>query len=329
MVEAVRQLTYREAINEALRQALERDPRVFVMGEDVGVFGGIYGFTAGLMEAFGEDRVFDTPISEVVMPGIGVGAAMTGTRPVVEIENIDWITLASDGIINSAAKFHYMSGGNFSVPLVIMTPEGAGRGGAAHHSQSFHALFMHIPGIKIAIPSTPYDAKGLLTTAIEDDNAVIYIVNRMLIADKGDVPEEYYKIPFGEAAVRHEGEDVTIIATHRMVIKALAVAEELADKGTSVEVIDPRTLYPLDKETIINSVKKTGRLITVDEGCKTNGVGSEIAAIVAEEAIDYLQAPVVRVAAPMVVIPYSRLLEDLYVPSEDNIKEAIRKVLEY
>ncbi|MDH5696618.1 MAG: alpha-ketoacid dehydrogenase subunit beta [Dehalococcoidia bacterium] len=325
----MRELTYREAINETLRQALARDSKVFVMGEDIGVFGGIYAVTTGLMAEFGEERVIDTPIAEVVMAGIGAGAAMTGMRPIVEIENMDWITLAMDGIINSAAKLRYMSGGSVRVPLVIRTPQGAGRGGAAQHSQSFHALFMNIPGLKIAVPSTPYDAKGLLNTAIEDENTVLYIEHRMLYAVKGDVPEEYYKIPFGEAAVRKEGKDVTIVATQRMAVKALTAAEELASEGIDIEVIDPRTLCPLDKATILDSVKKTGRLITVDEGCKTNGVGSEIAAIIAEEAIDYLEAPIIRLAPPMVVIPYSRLLENLYLPDENKIKEAINQVLKY
>jgi pyruvate dehydrogenase E1 component beta subunit len=325
----MRELTYREAINETLRQALARDSRVFLMGEDISVFGGIYAVTTGLMAEFGEERVIDTPIAEVVMAGIGAGAAMTGMRPIVEIENIDWITLAMDGIINAAAKLRYMSGGSVRVPLVIRTPEGAGRGGAAQHSQSFHPLFMNIPGLKIAVPSTPYDAKGLLNTAIEDENTVLFIEHRMLYAVKGDVPEEYYKVPFGEAAVRKEGKDVTIVATQRMAFKALAVAEELASEGIDVEVIDPRTLCPLDKATILDSVSKTGRLITVDEGCKTSGVGSEIAAIIAEEAIDYLEAPIIRLAPPMVVIPYSRLLENLYLPDENKIKEAINQVLKY
>lgn len=325
----MRQLTYREAITETLRQALARDPKVFLMGEDIGVFGGIYGVTTGLHDEFGDTRVMDIPISEVVMVGIGAGAAITGTRPVVEIENIDWITLAMDGIVNTAAKYMYMSGGKIKVPLVIRTPQGAGRGGAAQHSQSFHSLFMNIPGIKIAMPSTAYDAKGLLNTALEDENPVLFIEHRMLYTFKEDVPEEYYTIPFGKAAIRLEGKDITVVATQRMAHLAVSAAEKLFSKGVSVEIIDPRTLCPLDKDTIINSVCKTGRLLIVDEACKVNGVGSEFSAIVAEEAIDYLKAPIVRLAPPMVVIPYSRILENLYLPDEDKIQEAIIQLLRY
>ena len=323
----MRELTYRQAVNETLREALARDPRTFIMGEEIGVMGGFFGTSGGLLQEFGEERVMDMPISEVVMPGIGVGAAVTGMRPIVDLQNIDFVMLSVDGLVNTAAKLRYMSGGNVKVPVTFLVLEGAGRGAAAQHSQTLHALFMHIPGLKIAIPSTPYDAKGLLNTAIEDENPVLYIQHRVLYGMKGDVPEGYYKIPFGEAAVRREGEDITIVATHRMLDRALAVAEELASQGISIEVIDPRTLCPLDKETILNSVRKTGRLVTVDEGCKVNGFGSEVAAIVAEEAVDYLQGPVIRVAAPMVPVPYGPVLEEQYVPDERKIREAVVKVM--
>lgn len=325
----MRELTYAQAINETLRQALARDPRVFLMGEDIGVYGGVWQVTVGLQAEFGEDRVIDTPISETAIVGAGVGAAVTGMRPIVEIMMIDFIGVAMDEIYNEAAKLHYMSGGGLKVPLVIRTACGVGKGGAAQHAQSLYALFMHAPGLKIAIPSTPYDAKGLLNTAIEDENPVIFAEHKRLYRTKGEVPEEYYKIPFGEAAVRREGQDITIVATLTMVAKALTVAEELAGEGISIEVIDPRTLCPLDKETIIDSVRKTGKLITVDEGCKTNGIGSEIAAIIAEEAVDYIQAPIIRVAAPMTPVPYSTPLEEFYIRDEGNIKEAISRILQY
>ena len=325
---SVRELTYAKAVCEALRQAMARDPRVFLMGEDVGVYGGIFHVTDGLLEEFGEERVIDTPISEVALPGIACGAAMNGMRPVLEIMFGDFLTLAMDGIVNQAAKTFYMSGGKTPVPLVVRTTGGAGGGAGAQHSQSLHGLFMHFPGLKIAIPSTPYDAKGLLLSAIEDNNPVLFVEDRMLYGAKGEVPEEYYTIPFGQAAVRRQGEDVTVVATFGMVAKALAVAGELAREGISIEVIDPRTLFPLDKDTIIGSVKKTGRLVTVDEGYKTSGVGSEIAAIVAEEAVEYLQAPIMRVAAPMVPVPGSPVLEKAFIPDEGNIKEAIDRVLE-
>jgi len=325
----MRELTFGRAINEALRQAMVRDPSVFLIGEDIGLYEGSFGVTAGLIKEFGEDRVIDTPLMEVALPGVGAGAAITGMRPVIEFMFMDWITLGFDGIFNQVAKLFFMSGGQTNVPMVIRTTIGAGRGAGAHHAQSLHALFMHAPGIKIVVPSTPYDAKGLLNTALEEENPVLYLEHRGLYPTKGDVPEEYYKVPFGQAAVRREGSDVTIVATFTMVHKALAVAEELASEKISIEVIDPRTLCPLDKETIVSSLEKTGRLITVDEGCKTNGVGSEIAAVVAEESIDCLLAPIIRVAAPMTPVPYSAVLEKSYIPDEGNIKDAVSKVLQY
>jgi len=325
----MREILYREALNEALRQNLERDERVFIMGEDVGMFGGIFQITAGLYKDFGEDRVMDTPISESAIIGSGIGAAINGMRPVVEIMNVDFLPACMDQVANQAAKMRYMYGGQVTIPLVIRSSCGAGRGAAAQHSQVLHGLFMHIPGLKIAVPSTPYDAKGLLNTAIQDNNPVMFFEDKMLYNIKGPVPEEYYTIPFGQADVKREGADVTIVATFRMVHKALTVAEELEKEGIDIEVIDPRTLCPLDKETVIASVKKTGKLITVDEGNKSNGFGSEIAAIISEEAVEYLQAPIVRVAAPMTPVPYGPTLEKFYIPDEGNIKEAVQRVMAY
>ncbi|OGP60484.1 MAG: hypothetical protein A2162_00310 [Deltaproteobacteria bacterium RBG_13_52_11b] len=325
----MREITFREALNEALKQNLQRDERIFIMGEDVGCFGGIFQVTAGLMEEFGPDRVIDTPISESAIVGGGIGAALNGMRPIVELMNIDFTLVCMDQIANQAAKMRYMFGGQMNIPLVIRTPSGAGRGAAAHHSQSLHALFMHIPGLKIAAPSNPHDAKGLLNTAVLDENPVLFIEDKMLYNMKGPVPEEYYTIPFGQASVKREGRDITIVATFRMVNKALSVAQELSEKGLEIEVVDPRTLCPLDKSTILASVRKTGKLITVDEGTRCNGFGSEIAAIVAEEAIECLQAPVIRVSAPMTPVPYGPTLEKFYIPSEENIKEAVNRLMGY
>ncbi len=325
----MREITFKEALNEALRQNLERDERVFVMGEDVGVYGGVFQVTAGLMDQFGKDRVIDTPISESAIIGGGIGSAINGMRPIVEIMNIDFAPVCMDQIINQAAKMRYMFGGQVKIPLVIRMSSGAGRGAAAQHSQSLHALFMHTPGLKIAVPSDPYDAKGLLNTAIQDDNPVVFIEDKMLYNVSGPVPEEYYTVPFGQANVKREGRDATVVATFRMVQKALNVAEELSQSGVDLEVIDPRTLCPLDKKTIIESIIKTGKLVTVDEGNKSNGFGSEIAAIAAEEAVGYLEAPIARVAAPMVPVPYGPTLEKFYIPDENNIKEAIERVMAY
>ena len=325
----MREITFREALNEALRQCMQKDERIILLGEDIGYFGGLFQVTAGLMKEFGEDRVMDTPISESAILGGGIGAAINGMRPVVEIMNIDFTLVCMDQIVNQAAKLRYMFGGQISIPLVIRTSSGAGRGAAAQHSQSLHALYMHIPGLKIAIPSTPHAAKGLLNTAIQDNNPVLFIEDKMLYNIKGPVPEDNYMVPFGEAAIKREGRDITIVATFRMVHKALKVAEEVSREGVEIEVIDPQTICPLDKETIINSVKKTGKLITVDEGNKVNGFGSEIAAIVAEEALEFLTAPIVRLAAPMTPVPYSPTLEKYYIPNKDNIKEGIKRVMAY
>jgi len=325
----MREITYAQAINEALASNLEKDERVFLMGEDIGKYGGLFQVTVGLLDRFGPERVIDTPISETGFVGAAIGAAMTGMRPVVEIEFLDVTTCAMDMIVNQMAKIHYMFGGHGKVPMVLRTPMGAGRGGAAQHSQSFHAFFLHIPGLYVVTPSTPYDAKGLLNMAILDENPVIFIEHKMLYVTTGPVPEEYYTLPFGKADIKREGKDVTIVATHAMVRRSLAVAEEFEKEGIEIEVIDPRTLRPLDKESILESVKKTGRLIVADEGTVSCGVASEISAWIAEEAIEYLQAPILRVGSPDTPIPFSRPLEKIYVPDEGNVRESINKMKEY
>ncbi len=325
----MRELTFREAIVESLRQNLQRDKRIFLLGEDIGTFGGIYQCTAGLLEEFGEDRVIDSPISESAIVGGGIGAAMVGMRPVVEIICIDFTLVCMDQIANQAAKMHYMFGGKIKIPLVIRTVGGAGRGAAAHHAQSLHGMHMHFPGIKIVAAATPYDVKGLLNTSILDDNPVLFIEDRGLYNIKDVVPEEYYTVPFGEAVIRHEGSDITIVATFRMVHKAITVAKELEADGIGIDVIDPRTLCPLDKDTIVKSFRKTGKLIIVDEGYRTNNFGSEVASIIAEEAFEYIRAPIIKVTAPQVPPPYSPVLEKIYIPDENGIKAAISKVMEY
>jgi len=305
-----------------------RDETVFVLGEDVGRhWGGAFRVTKGLAKEFGDERVRDTPISESAIIGVATGAAITGMRPVAEIMFGDLSALAMDQIANQAAKLRYMFGGQAKVPLVIRTPFGAGVNIAAHHSQSLEAWFMHVPGLKVAVPSTPYDAKGLLKTAIRDDNPVMFFEHKLLYSVEGPVPEEEYTVPLGVADVKREGEDVTIFATLYMVHKSLAAAEELSKEGISAEVVDPRTLVPLDKQAIVNSVKKTGRIVIVTEDCKTGGVSAEIAALVAEEAIDYLDAPVKRVAEPDTPIPFSPPLEKFVIPDEKRIIGAVKEVV--
>jgi pyruvate dehydrogenase E1 component beta subunit len=322
----MRQLTYAAALNEALREEMQRDPSIYVAGEDVGTYGGIFGVTAGLLDEFGEKRVKDTPITESAIIGSAVGAAATGLRPVVELMFIDFIGVALDQLYNQAAKMRYMFGGKARLPLVVRTTCGAGMGAAAQHSQCLEAWFMHIPGLRVVMPSTPYDAKGLLTTAIRDDNPVLFIEHKMLYGVEGGVPEESYTIPFGQADVKREGRDVTVVATAAMVHKALAAADELAQEGIEIEVVDPRTLSPLDGEGIIASVKKTHRLVIVHEEVRQAGSGAEIAAIAAEEAFDYLDAPIKRVAAPFTPVPFSPALEGEFIPNEAQIVTAVRQV---
>ncbi|OGP87861.1 MAG: hypothetical protein A2157_10665 [Deltaproteobacteria bacterium RBG_16_47_11] len=325
----MRELTYAQAINEALMENLEKDPRVFLMGEDIGRYGGIFQVTAGLLDKFGPERVIDTPISESGFVGAAVGAAMTGMRPIVEIMFIDFTTCAMDMIVNQMAKIHYMFGGRGKIPMVLRTNIGAGRGAAAQHSQSFHSFFMHIPGLIVVTPSTAYDAKGLLNTAIQEENPVIFIEHKKLYVTKGDVPEEYYAIPFGKAEIKREGKDITLVATHAMVHRSLSVAEEFSKEGIEIEIVDPRTLRPLDKGAILESFKKTGRLIVADEGPVTCGVSAEISAIIAEEAVEYLRAPILRVGSLDTPVPFSPPLEKIYIPDEDNVREAINKMKEY
>ncbi|WP_018086079.1 alpha-ketoacid dehydrogenase subunit beta [Desulfurispora thermophila] len=321
------EMTYSQAINAALREEMRRDSRVFILGEDVGVFGGCFGVTAGLYEEFGPERVLDTPISETAIIGSAVGAAAAGLRPVPEIMFMDFMTVCMDEFFNQAAKMRYMFGGKARVPLTLRTVCGAGLGAAAQHSQSLEAWFVHMPGVKVVMPSTPADAKGLLAASIRDDNPVIFIEHKMLYGISGPVPEGEYTIPLGKADIKREGRDVTVVATSAMVHRALAAAETLAGEGIEVEVVDPRTLVPFDKETLLRSVEKTGRLVIVHEAVKTGGIGGEIAAIVAEEGFDFLDAPIKRVAAPFTPVPFSPPLEAAYIPDENKIIQAIREIV--
>ena len=316
--------TYLQALNDAMRQEMERDPNVFILGEDVGKFGGCFGVTQGLFDQFGERRVRDTPISESAIVGAAAGAASAGLRPIAELMFVDFIGVAMDQLFNQAAKMRFMFGGKAKVPMVLRMPQGAGVNAAAQHSQSLEAWFMHIPGIKVCIPSTPADAKGLLVSAIRDDNPVVFLEHKLLYGIEGEVDDDLYEIPLGSGRVVREGSDVTIVATALMVHRALEAAEILAKDGISVEVVDPRTLVPLDKECILSSVRKTHALVVVQEAVKTAGAGAEIAAMVAEEAIEYLDAPIVRLGAPFCPVPFSPPLEQAYMPSVDKIVEAVR-----
>src|ERR1700733_5811009 len=321
---AVRELTLGEAVREALAEEMRRDPRVFIMGEDVAEAGTAFKVLSGMVKEFGPERVLDTPISEAGFTGIGVGAAMTGLRPVVDIMFGDFAGLIMDQMANQAAKVHYMSGGRWKVPMVLRTTLGATRRSAAQHSQSLHAWFCHIPGLKVVMPSTPYDAKGLLKSAIRDDNPVVFYEDKMMYKLKGPVPEEEYTIPLGVAEVKREGSDITIIATSSMVQVALGAAGLLEESGVSAEVVDPRTLWPLDEQTIIESVKKTSRVIVVDEGYGRYGVTAEIASVIQENAFFDLEAPVKRMGAMHVPIPFSPPLEDVTVPNEKTVADAAR-----
>jgi 2-oxoisovalerate dehydrogenase E1 component len=323
----VRQIQYREALNQALHEEMARDPMVCVWGEDVGRYGGPFQITRGLFEKYGEKRVRDTPISEEGFSGIAVGAAMTGLRPVAEILYIDFSTLAMDQIVNQAAKAHYMFGGKARVPMVVRTQGGGGRGNAAQHSQSLEMWYVHTPGLIVIQPSTPYDAKGLLKSAIRDDNPVIFIEHKLLYNTKGPVPDEEYLIPIGVADVKRPGDDVTVVATSRMVLFALEAAEELAQQGIEAEVIDPRTLKPLDINTIVRSVEKTGRLVVVNEGHLTGGFTAEVAARVQREAFDWLDAPIMQVATEDVPLPYNGCLELEAIPNQQDIINAVLEVV--
>jgi pyruvate/2-oxoglutarate/acetoin dehydrogenase E1 component len=322
-------VTYAEALNEALREEMRRDPTVFVMGEDVAVWGGggVFGVTKGLAEEFGVERVRDTPISEEAIAAVATGAAATGSRPVAEIMYVDFMGLAMEPIVNQAAKLRYMFGGKAKVPMVIRAQEGAGRGNAAQHSQSLEAWFCHIPGLKVVTPSTPADAKGLLKTAIRDDNPVIFLEHKLLYFTKGPVPTNDYVIPLGQADIKRVGKDVTVVGIHTMVEKALKAADQLASEGIELEVIDPRTLVPLDEETIVNSVKKTGRLIVSHEAYGRSGYGAEIVSRVVESAFDYLDAPPQRVVAKDVPLPYAAALEMAALPQVEDLVAAARALV--
>src|SRR6266540_2262190 len=321
-----RELTFAEAIREALAEEMRRDPHVFIVGEDVAEAGTPFKVLSGLVEEFGKNRVVDTPISEPGFSGMGVGAAMTGLRPVVDIMFGDFLTLVMDQVVNQAAKVHYMSGGKMKVPIVFRTTLGATRRSAAQHSQSLHAWVSHIPGLKVAIPSTPYDAKGLLKTAIRDENPVVFFEDKMMYKLTGPVPVEDYTIPFGVADVKLVGEDITLVATSSMIHVAISAAEKLKEIGVSAEVIDPRTTVPLDKQTMIESAKKTSRAIVIDEGYERYGVTAEIASVIADGAFYYLDAPVKRMGAMDVPIPFSPALEDLTVPTEETVFEMAKSL---
>ncbi|HUV08279.1 MAG TPA: alpha-ketoacid dehydrogenase subunit beta [Spirochaetia bacterium] len=323
----MRELTYAEALREAIAEEMRRDDRVFVLGLDVEL-GYAFTVTKGLIDEFGPERVRDTPICEQTIVGMSLGAAITGLRPVAEIQFSDLLTMCMDQICNQAAKVRYMSSGQAKAPLVIRTPGGQWGSFAAQHSQTLDGLFIHIPGLKIAVPSTPYDAKGLLKTAIRLDDPVLFMERKQLYRTKGAVPEEEYTIPFGQADVKREGSDLTLVAIGGMVLPALSAAEKLAGEGIEAQVLDPRTLSPLDRESIIQAVKATGRAVIVEEGCKTGGVGGEIAAIMAEEILDFLDAPIQRVAALDTPIPFHPALEKYVMPSEEKIMSACRKVMQ-
>ena len=321
-------LTYVGAFNEAVRQCMRDDETVFVAGEDVGAFGGVFGSFAGLQKEFGERRVVDTPISEQAIIGLGVGAAVSGLRPIVDLMFMDFICVAMDQIVNQAAKLKYMFGGKATLPLTITTAGGAGLSAAAQHSQSLEAMLCHIPGLKVVYPSNPYDMKGLMVSCIRENNPTIMIKNKRILGVQAAVPEELYAIPLGQAKVVREGTDVTIVAFGRMVTEAETAAKQLAEENISVEIIDPRTLQPLDMDMIVQSVKKTNRVVVVHEAVKFGGLGAEIASQISESAFDYLDAPVGRVAAPFSPVPFSPALESHYVPNAKGIAAGVREALQ-
>ncbi len=323
----MREIEYREAIREAITEEMDKDKDVFLIGEDIGVYAGAFRAYKGLLDKYGPERVINTPISEITIIGAGVGAALTGKRPVAELMFIDFAALAMDQIVNQAAKIRYMTGDSLSVPLVIRTQGGAGRGVAAQHSQSLEAWFYHIPGLKVVMPSTSYDVKGLLKTAIRDNNPVMFIEHKMIYLLKGSVPDEEYTIPFGEADIKREGTDITIVAYSNMLFKSLEAAEQLEKDGISCEVIDPRTLVPLDIDTIIASVEKTNKLVVVTEACRRGSVASDISSIVTEKAFDLLDSPVKIVAGLNTPIPYNSTLEQASIPHTSDIVKAVKELV--
>ena len=323
---SARELTFGQAIKEALAEEMRRDPRIFIIGEDVAEAGTVFKVLAGLVDEFGPERVIDSPISEAGITGLGVGAAMTGMRPVVDLMFGDFMALAMDQIANQAAKVHYMSGGKLRVPMVIRTTLGASRRSAAQHSQSLYAWVAHVPGLKVVLPSTPADAKGLLKSAIRDENPVLFFEDKMMYQLKGSVPERDYTIPLGVADIKRPGSDITLVATSSMVQVALAAAAQLEASGISAEVVDPRTLFPLDGEALVASVRRTGRAIVVDEGYERYGITAEIASVIAEGAFDYLDAPVKRLGALNVPVPFSPTLEDQTVPTPERLTALARSL---
>jgi pyruvate dehydrogenase E1 component beta subunit len=326
----MRTITYLEAVREAMSQEMRQNEDVFILGEDIGVYGGAFGVTRGMIEEFGPERVRNTPISEAAIAGGAVGAALTGMRPILELQFSDFITIAMDQLVNQAAKTRYMFGGKGKVPMVVRTPSGSGTGAAAQHTQSLEAWMAHIPGLKVVQPSTAYDAKGLLKAAMDDDNPVIFYEHKLLYRTECEVPEEQYSIPLGKADIKRKGKDVTIVATAIMVHKALEAAAELEKEGIDVEIVDPRTLVPLDEETIIESVKKTGRVIVVHEAVKRGGFGGEIASMIAEsEAFDYLDAPIKRLGGLAVPTPYNPTLEKAVIPQVPDIIDAVKETVRF
>jgi pyruvate/2-oxoglutarate/acetoin dehydrogenase E1 component len=320
-----REITYLEAVREALTQEMRRDPTVFLLGEDIGVYGGAFGVTFGMLEEFGPERIRDTPISEAAIAGAATGAALMGLRPVMEIMFMDFLTISMNQLVNQAAKMRFMFGGKASIPLVCRAPAGSGTGAAAQHSQSLEAWFVHTPGIKVVAPATPADVKGLLVASIRDNNPVIFMEHKLLYRTKGPVSEDLYAIPLAMADIKREGHDLTIVAYSIMVSRALEAAERLAAEGIEIEVVDPRTLQPLDTETIVRSVSKTGRVLIVHEAPVIGGVGAELAATIADSgAFDYLDAPIRRLAGRNVPIPYNRTLEAAAVPQVEDIVSAAR-----
>lgn len=319
-------MTYMEAIREAIRIKMKEDENVLILGEDVGAFGGCFGLTAGLYSEFGDKRVKDTPISEGAIVGCAIGAAATGLKPIAEIMMGDFVTVAMDMLVNQAAKLRYMFGGKISLPMVVRLPGGGGLSAAAQHSQSLEAWLTHVPGLKVVYPSTPADAAGLMLTAIDDDNPVAFIEHKGIYGLKGEVSDDIKPIPFGVADIKREGKDITIIATGKMVHEALKAAERLSKEGIEAEVVDPRTLFPLDKETIFNSVKKTNKVLVVTEENKRGGYGGEISAIISEEIFDYLDAPIVRIGALNTPIPFSPVLENFVLPDFDDIVTGVKKL---
>lgn len=321
------QISYRDALNQALREEMKRDPNVFIVGEEVGEYGGAYKVTQGLLDEFGAERVIDTPISEEAIAGTGIGAAMVGLRPIVEMMTINFALLAMDQIVNHAAKLHYMSGGQISIPMTVRAAQAAGLQLGAQHSQNLEPWFAHVPGLKVIAPGTPADAKGLLKSAIRDNNPVIYLEHEAIYGSKGEVPEEEYLTPIGVAEVKREGTDVTLITYARMLLYCQKAAEQLASEGIEAEIVDVRTLRPLDTDTIVSSVKKTHRAIVVEEDWKSVGMGAEIAARIVENAFDYLDAPVIRLSLAETPMPYSKPLEQSAIPSVDDIIRAARQIV--